>query len=114
MSTIVPVEDVRLLLTDMVDAAQKILTENWVGAKPFIEVESRHILDSIETIARLKEAGKISEEQARLHMNIQRETYLSLLLTVKGIRRVQAENAVNGTLSVIRAAVNRLLGWSLL
>lgn len=114
MKTINTNAEVRSLLSDMIEAAQKILTENWTAAGPFIETESKHILDSIATIAKLKETGKINEDQARLHMDIQRETFLSLLLTIKGIRRVQAENAVNASLSVIRAAVNRFLGWSLL
>lgn len=106
--------DLGALLSDMIDATQRTITANWSGLKPFVESESRHILESIRLIAGLKEKGSITEEQAALHMEIQLETYKSLLLTVQGIRKVQAENAVNAGLGVIRDTVNRLLGWALL
>lgn len=103
-----------VLLADMVDATEKTITANWSELKPFVELESKRILDSVSDIARMKADGTISETQASLHMKIQLEAYVSLLLTIKGIRRVQAENAVNAGISVIRSTVNRLLGWSLL
>lgn len=106
--------EIEALLSDMVDATQRAVTTNWVAMKPFVELESRHLLESIANIARLKASGMIDEEQAALQLAIQKETYLSLLLTVRGIRKVQAENALNAGLSVIRSAVNTILGWSLL
>ena len=106
--------DEKALLSDMLDAARQTMTENWSELQTFVEWESRHILESVDRIARLKEEGRIDEDQARLQMEIQRETFISLLLTVKGVRLVQAENAVNAVMSVLGKAANRMLGWSLL
>jgi len=114
MNTIQIDADGKAMLSDMIEATRKIFNENWNDVGPFVEMESQHVLDSLSTIARLKQEGSISEEQARLQLVIQRDCFLSLLLTVKGIRRIQAENAVNAALAVIRSSANRLLGWSLL
>ncbi len=106
--------DLEILLSDMIEATERTFTANWTQLRPFVELESEHILKSITRIIGLKQEGRIDETQAAMQMEIQKEAYTSLLLTVEGVRRVQAENAVNAGLSVIRSTVNRLLGWALL
>jgi hypothetical protein len=105
--------DGRALLSDMIDAAQGALTENWSSIGPFVEFECTHIRDSLAMIVTMKSQGKLDEDQARLQLDVQKENLLSLLLTLKGVRKIQAENAVNAIMKIVISAANRLLGMSL-
>jgi hypothetical protein len=106
--------DMNDLLDGMMTAARKTLNASWMEVKPFAELEFRHFTESLALISALKDGGRITEEQARLHMDIQRDASLSVLLAIRAMGKVAAENAINAAISVIRAPVNKALGWALL
>jgi len=106
--------DMQDLLENMVAAARKVFNASWLEVKPFAEMEFRHFTDNLNLIAELHEGGKITDEQARIQMNIQQDAAKSVLLSIRGVRKVTVENAINAALSVIRTPVNKALGWALL
>ena len=106
--------DMQDLLESMVAAARKVFNTSWLEVKPFAEMEFRHFTDNLNLIAELHDSGKITDEQARMQLNIQQDAARSVLLSIRGVRKVMAENAINAALSVIRAPVNKALGWALL
>jgi hypothetical protein len=65
-------------------------------------------------IGEMKLKGEITEEQARLQMNIQRNSMQVVLLTVEGLGKLAVESAINAAIGVIKTAVNTAIGWSIL
>jgi hypothetical protein len=106
--------DMQDLLGDMLAAARKVFTASWQEVRPFAELEFRHFTENLSLISELHDGGKITDEEARLQMNIQKDAARSVLASIEGIRLVTVENALNAALSVIRTPVNKALGWALL
>ena len=106
--------DISKLAEDMLNAAKGPLTKQWPDIKDYAETETKKIAESIAAIERMKLAGKITEEKARLQIDIQKNATRTVLLTVEGIGIVSAEQAINAALNVVRDTVNKAIGWTLL
>jgi hypothetical protein len=98
----------------MVDAAAKVLGTKWKKARAFAEPEFTKIAQTIATIQASRLAGSLSEAQARLLLDMQRNASRSVLLAVEVVGVVAAEEAINGALAVVRKAVNRAVGFTLI
>ncbi len=57
-------------------------------------------------------SGQITEEQARLHLDIQKNASRTVLLTVEGLGLLAAEQAINAR--VVRDSVNTALDFVLI
>ncbi len=108
----------KLILSDILDemstAVQKVLKSKWKKVKPLAELQFKSIIYNLEQIAELKLQGKITEEQARLHLTIQKESIRTILLSFEGIGIVTAEEAINSALSAVKTIVNKAIGWKIL
>lgn len=102
------------LLKEMSEVSKKILKAKWKKVRPMAELQLKSILHNLEQIAALKIKGKITEEQARLHIKIQKESIRTILLSFEGIGIVAAEQVINETLAVIKNTANKYIGWKLL
>ena len=102
------------LLEWMIEAAKEVLNSSWLEVKPFAEQEFSHFTDNIKLIQELTTAGKITQEQARNQMEIQKESMRLVILCIRGVGMVAAENTLNAIIEVIKTPVNKALGWSLL
>lgn len=102
------------LVKDMVDAVKGPLTDHWKEAKPYAEKEIKSFAENIKLIAKLKLEGKITEEQARLYIDIQKSSMRIVLLTIQGLGILAVENAINAAIDVIKGTVNTALGWTIL
>jgi hypothetical protein len=111
-----PVSDINFseLVKNMANAAQGVLKSHWKDIKPFAEQQLKSFAQNIKLIGELKLKGKITEEKAKLHLAIQKESARTVLLTIEGIGIVAAENAINAAISVVKTTVNKAIGWSLL
>jgi endonuclease III len=105
---------VEALVKSMAGAASKSLGGRWPEAKDYATAEFRKIAQSVETVGRLRAEGKVTEEQARLLLDIQRNASRSVLLTLEGLGLLAAEAAINAALGAVRSTVNAALGWVLL
>ena len=65
-------------------------------------------------IAKLKIEGKITKEEALLHIQIQKNSYRTVLLAVEGLGLIAVEGALNAAIGVISTTVNKAIGWNLL
>ena len=106
--------DFKQLVKDMLTAAKGHLGAGWKEARPYAESEFKAFAENIKLIEKLKLAGTIDEERARLHMNIQKNSIRMVLLTIEGIGILAVENAINAAISVVQDTVNKALGWSIL
>ena len=108
----------KLILSDILDemstAVQKVLKSKWKKVKPLAELQLKSIIHNLEQIAELKIQGKITEEQARLHLTIQKESIRTILLSFEGIGILTAEEAINSALNAVKTIVNKAIGWKIL
>jgi transposase len=106
--------DVGALTGDMAGAMTGALLGGGKTAAIYAKNEAEKIAISIRQIAELYASGIIDAEEARLKLEIQKNTSRTMLLAVKGIGILTAEQAINAGLGVVRGAVNTALGFALL
>ena len=106
--------DFSKLITDMLGAAKGQLSNHWKEAKPFAEKEINSFAENIKLIAKLKLTGEITEEQAKLYIDIQKSSMRIVLLTIQGLGILAVEAAINAAIDVVRSTVNTALGWAIL
>ena len=84
------------------------------GIAEFARAEGAKIAQSIATIEGLALAKKITHEECKLHLRIQRNASRTILLTAKGLGLLTVENAINAALDVVKSTVNTAIGFSLI
>jgi hypothetical protein len=104
------------LLKAMLNAAATQLKKRGPRARDYAKNEFRKILDEALHLGELRVAGKITEDEARYLMELQRNAARSVLLTIEGMGIVAVENAINAALAVVRDAINTAIGggWKIL
>jgi|SRR5215472_116279 len=102
------------LAKKMLAAALPILTTHAVDAEAFASVEFKKIADTIVSIQIMLQAGQINNQQAELLLEMQKSASRSVLLTLKGLSLLTAEEAINAALAVVRAVVNTALKFPLI
>jgi hypothetical protein len=106
--------DFSTLLPDMLNAAKAPLAKQWKQAKPYAEAQLQSFIQSMERIAVLKLEGSITEEQARLLVNMHKRSMITVFLTIKGLGLLAIESAINAALGVARDTINTAIGWKIL
>ncbi|GJM64584.1 hypothetical protein [Persicobacter diffluens] len=106
--------NVQKILEQMLDAAKGVLENHWDEAKPFAEQELKALAENLQLIGQLKLEGKITQEQAKYYLEIQKSSVRIVLLTIEGLGILAVEAAINAALNVIRSTVNTALGWTVL
>lgn len=106
--------NIQTLISDMLKAAEKPLGDYWQKVKPIAEQQFRQFGQNIQSIGEMKLKGKITEEQARLQLSIQKNSMQMVLLSYEGLGIIAVENAINAAIDVIRAVVNTSIGWRIL
>lgn len=109
-----PAIDFATIAKDMINAAKGQLTDHWKEAKPYAEKEIKAFVDNLKLIAKLKAEKKITIEQAKLHISLQKNSMRIVLLTIKGLGLLAVESAINAALDTVRVAVNKAIGWNIL
>jgi hypothetical protein len=102
------------LLTKMLAAATEPFKTQWPTVKDFAESEFKKIAESIVFIEGQVLLGKMTPEEARLHLDIQTNASRTVFLTIEGLGILTVEAAINAALAVVREAVNTALGFALL
>ena len=102
------------LLNSMLIASKNVLKKEWKTISPIAELQLKNIVHNLEQITVLKLEGKITEEQAKLHLTIQKESFRTILLSFEGIGIIIAEKAINAALNTIKNTFNKAIGWKLL
>ena len=106
--------DISELIPDMLSAAGGVLQNSWSEAKDYAETEFRKTAETLALIAKLYEEGTISEERARLHLEFQKSSMKTVLLTIEGLGIIAVERAINAALGVAKDTVNTALGFTLI
>ncbi len=106
--------DVSELAARMLGAAREVLSARWPEIQDYADSETKKLAQSLVTIQKLRAAGQITEEQARLHLEIQKNASRTVLLTLGGLSLLVAEQALNAALAAVRDSVNTALDFALI
>lgn len=99
---------------DILGAFKGVFTEKWPDIKEYGEAEAKKLAQALVMIEALKVSGKINKDQARLHLEIQKNSARTVLLTLEGLGIVAVEAALNAALDVVKQAVNTAVGFALI
>ncbi len=106
--------DPEALAAQMAAAAIGVLKGEWPKVRAYAEPQFKELARIAADIEAKKLAGKITEEQARHMMKIQRNALDSVIITLKDEGLLAAEKAINAALEVAAGIVNAAIGWQLL
>jgi len=102
------------LFEDMAGAAKSSFGKQWKDVEGYALPELSKFAKNITEIAELKLSGEISEEQAKIHLAMQKKAMAIVMLTAKGLTILAVEAAINAAIDVVRGAVNTSIGWQIL
>src|SRR4030042_3419550 len=98
--------DIENLLKGMLKAASLILKKQGPKSKDYAENEFRKLLLEAQHISQLKDNNKITEQEAKYLMDLQRNASSAVLLTIKGLGIITVEGAINAALDVGGDTIN--------
>jgi len=76
--------DASELAASMLNAMKGVLSKKWPEIDEYAATETKKLAESIVMVQKLKLTKKITEEEAKLHFNIQKNATRTVLLTIKG------------------------------
>lgn len=106
--------DVAALAGNMVGAFRTQLVDKWPEIKTYGESEMKKLAQTLVMIEQLKLSGEITAEQARLHLQIQKNAIRAVMLAIEGLGLLALEAAINAALNVVKSTVNTALGFVLI
>jgi hypothetical protein len=106
--------DVTALASAMASAAQSSFKKKWPQVKEYAQAEARKTAETLAMIERLTLAGDISPEEARIHLRMQKNSSMAVMLAIQGLGILAVEDAINAALGAVRKTVNTALGFALL
>jgi hypothetical protein len=106
--------DARDLLGPMLSAIRPVLSKYWGDVKDFAETEAEKMAKTLATIAELRVADKINDQQAQALLDMQKHSMQAVFLAVEGIGLIAAQNAINAALGAVKDMVNKAIGFALL
>lgn len=97
------------ILADSIATTKEQVGSAWKKLKPFAEHEFTQFAENAVFLANLKLKGVIDENELKVRLDIQKLALANVLLAIKGIGLVTAQNVVNGVLGVVSAAIKKAL-----
>lgn len=101
--------DYEKVVSDCLEAARVELGRSWKKFKPFAEHEIRQFAENAEFLARLRHDQVIDNDELKARLEIQRLALRNVMLTIKGVGLVTAQNTVNAILGIVHKAVRKTL-----
>lgn len=105
--------DVEAVLGSMAAAAQGVLRDKWPEVKSFATTEFQKIAQTIVSIGEGVASGAISQEQAPILLDMQKNASRAVLAAVEGMTLIAAEQALNAALGAVKTAINTFVGFPL-
>jgi len=106
--------DFTALLNQMLDTAKNSLASKWPAVKNLATSSRKTLAHSLIDIEKMKLEGTITDEQARLLLDMHKNTAKIVLLSEEIVGIVAAEEAINAVLDSIKSTVNKATGFALL
>ena len=106
--------DVAALLSNMLGAAQGVFGTKFPQVKDFAEGEFEKLARTLVQIEKLKATGQISEAEAGVLLEMQKNTARAVMLALEGMTLLLVEQAINAALGAVKDVVNGAIGFGLL
>ena len=87
--------DLENLGSEMLNAAKGVLTKQGPGLIQYAEPELKKILENIAKIEAMQLTGSITEQKAKLLLQMQVNSSKSVLLAVEGMSKLLVEQMIN-------------------
>ncbi|NOT75121.1 MAG: hypothetical protein HOP08_09355 [Cyclobacteriaceae bacterium] len=101
------------VIADSLSATKAELGKSWKNFKPYAEHELKQFAENIEFLGKLKLDGVIEDVELKERLELQRLSLKNVLLSMKGVGLITAQNAVNAVLKIVEKALLKALGISL-
>jgi replicative superfamily II helicase len=105
--------DIQQLVQKMLSASKGELGNHFKEARDYAAQSYKNILENADLLASKAANGELSEEQAKILLNMHIKAAQNVLLTIEGIGIVAAERAINAAIAVVKDAANALLPISI-
>ena len=102
------------LASDILTAMKGVFNTKWPELKGYAGGEAQKLAYSLIQIAELKVHGTISEGEASILLEMQKNATRQVFLTVEGMGLLLVEQAVNAALRVVADVINGAIGFALL
>ena len=102
------------LAISMLNAIKGVLSDKWPEIQEYAETETKKLAESFVMVEKLRKENRITEEEAELHFNIQKNASRTVLLAIEGLGILSVERAINAALQIVSDTVNSALNFTLL
>lgn len=106
--------DFSSILNEMIGAAKNSLADKWPEVEELGTSSFRSLAQGLADIEIMRLNGKITEEQARLLLDMNKSTLRIVLLSIEGIGLAAVEETINAALNAVKKTVNTAVGFVLL
>jgi hypothetical protein len=106
--------DVEPLIKDMLAAMEGAVKLHWNDIKPFAQTEAEKLAATAVQIKLGQANGSINPAQAKILLRMQANASQAVLTAVETASMITAQDAINGALNVLTAAVNKAIGSAFL
>lgn len=93
------------ILDDSIVFAKTELGGTYKKLKPYAEHEFTQFAENAVFLAKLKLGGIIKNDELKSRLALQKLAFTNVLLTIKGIGLIGAQNLVNGILGIVSKAI---------
>jgi hypothetical protein len=98
----------------LIGPLREALKEKDPDIKSYAESEAKKLAETMAMIEKLIKKNKITQEEAKLHLEIQRNATRTVLMTVEGLGVIAVELAIQAALDVVKKAVNAATKFGLI
>lgn len=109
-----PSIDTGALLRDIGTAALGAVGAGWPKIRDFASDELQKIAATTASIEVQKRKGEISEDEAKMLVDIRENALRSVLLGAEGLSALTLEATVNAIMGVVKGAINTATGFKIL
>lgn len=95
----------------MMQICEELNINGWQQVKPRVANELSSFILMLEWLRDMRQKNEIDAEQARIHVDIQKNTMRTRLMAMPGIDMLTAENLMNKSIDGIRKDIFEYLGW---
>lgn len=106
--------DVKKLADDLLAKLKPILGQRWADVQPYAAQEAAKIAAVVAKIELEKVNKTITEEQATILFDMQKNASKAVFAVLEGVGEVAAGEALNAALETLRDPINQALGFKLL
>ena len=102
------------IFNTMLEAGKTELGKNWKKAADLATSSIRTLAQNTVDIQAMRIKGTITQEQAILKMNLQKDSFKILMLSEKAFGLLMVEAALNAIIDSVKAPINAALKFELL